>query len=81
MGQVVGAFGSATRILEIAEVSPKIGKKHNADNVKLPSVKGVIELRNVNFCYPTRENHPVLNLSIKYIQMSDLYIFVGITRL
>jgi len=60
MGQVVGAFGSASRIMEIAEISPKIGRKRNLSNLKLPSVKGVIELRNVNFSYPTRENHQVL---------------------
>lgn len=63
MGQVVGAFGSASRIVEIVEISPKINRKpHNnaRPSVRLPSVKGVIELRNVNFSYPTRENHQVI---------------------
>eukprot|EP00026_Physarum_polycephalum_P004136 Phypoly_transcript_04153.p1 GENE.Phypoly_transcript_04153~~Phypoly_transcript_04153.p1 ORF type:complete len:700 (+),score=103.93 Phypoly_transcript_04153:77-2176(+) len=62
MGQVVGAFGSASRIIEIAEISPKIGRKRSlSQNIKLPNVKGVIELRNVNFSYPSRENHQVLS--------------------
>ena len=44
-----------------AKSHPKIGADARSHLLKLPNVKGVIELKNVDFWYPSRENQQVLS--------------------
>ncbi|KAG0460869.1 hypothetical protein HPP92_020851 [Vanilla planifolia] len=56
---------SLTSVFEIIDRVPKIDPDDDA-GVKPPTVYGSIELRNVDFCYPTRPEVMVLNnLSLK----------------
>ncbi|KAJ0962333.1 hypothetical protein J5N97_030161 [Dioscorea zingiberensis] len=57
--------GSLTSVFEIIDREPKIDPDDNT-GLKPPNVFGSIELRNVDFCYPTRPDVMVLsNFSLK----------------
>jgi ABC-type multidrug transport system fused ATPase/permease subunit len=61
LGQVLAANGAIARLEEVAKISPKIGGSVNSHLLKLPNVKGAVELRNVTFSYPSREHQKVLS--------------------
>lgn len=45
----------------MARITPKIGAGSATHLLKLPTVKGVVELRNISFSYPSRESQQVLS--------------------
>ncbi|XP_077998882.1 ATP-dependent translocase ABCB1-like isoform X2 [Glandiceps talaboti] len=73
---VATAKGAAGTLMEIIENEPEIDS-NSEEGVKLQEIKGDIELRNVNFAYPTRSEVTVLkDFSIK-VEAGQTVALVG----
>ncbi len=75
--QLAGALGATDRILEIMESMPELYHKTNSIESPAAVLHGDIELKNVQFHYPSRPENGVLNGINMHIEKGSKVALVG----
>lgn len=75
--QLAGALGATDRILEIMESTPELDHKTNSIESPAAVLHGDIELKNVQFHYPSRPENGVLNGINMHIEKGSKVALVG----
>jgi len=75
--QLAGALGATDRILEIMESTPELNHQTNSIESPAAVLHGDIELKNVQFHYPSRPENGVLNGINMHIEKGSKVALVG----
>ena len=65
-------FAAAKRIFEIIDTKIHIKEEENSKNLTIKDAS--ISFKNVNFSYPSSDQHAVKNIDLKIIEIKDLEI-------
>ena len=75
---VMVAFGAAEKVFELIDREPNVD--HKGGDFEPLELDGLVEFRNVSFCYPTRDDMPVLNDVSFMAEPGEVVALVGQLR-